>query len=226
MASKQANKSTPATQKYLQIAEIRDDTVIMRDGSLRTVLLVSSINFALKSEDEQNAIIAAYVSFLNSLDTPVQVLIQSRQLDLEQYLAYLQEAEAKQTNDLLKMQMTEYRQYITELVEMGNIMTKRFFVIVPFDPLKTKARGFFQRVGDVISPTSTIKVSQKIFDSRQKQLLTIVDRVLSGLSGMGLRAQILDTQSLIELFYNTYNPTVSRHEKLEDVDKLMLEKSM
>jgi hypothetical protein len=226
MASKQASKSTPSTQKYLQIAEIRDDTVIMRDGSLRCVLLVSSVNFALKSEDEQNAIIAGYVGFLNSLDFPIQILIQSRQLDLEQYLVYLQEAEAKQTNDLLKMQMAEYRQYITELVEMGNIMTKRFFVIVPFEPLKTKTRGFWQRAGDVISPTSAIKLNQKVFLSRQKQLFTAVDTVLSGLASMSLRAQVLDTQSLIELFYNTYNPTVSRHEKLEDVNKLMIEKAM
>lgn len=224
--NRHATKSTPSTQKYLQIAEIRDDTIIMKDGSIRSVLLVSSINFALKSEDEQNAIISAYVNFLNSMDSPMQILIQSRKLDLEQYLSYLGEAEAKQTNDLLKMQMAEYRQYITELVSLGNIMTKRFYVVVPFEPFSSKSRGFWSRAGDVLSPTSVSNVSQKIFASRQRELFTIVDRVLSGLAGMGLRAQVLDTQALIELFYNTYNPTVAPNEKMEDINKLMMETSM
>ncbi len=89
MASKKATKATPSTQRYLQISEIKDDTIIMKDGSLRAVLLVSSVNFALKSEDEQNAIISGYVSFLNSLESPLQIMIQSRKLDLDQYLEFL-----------------------------------------------------------------------------------------------------------------------------------------
>lgn len=224
MAQKIANKATPSTQKHLQIGEIKDDIVIMKDGTLRSVLLVSSINFALKSEDEQNAIISAYVSFLNSLDTPVQILIQSRKLDLEQYLNFLQEAERKQTNDLLKMQMAEYRQYINELVELGNIMTKRFYVIVPYSPFNTKKLGFFQRLNDVVTPTSAVTISQRTFLLRQKELFVIVDRVMSGLTSMGLKAVVLDTQALIELFYNTYNPSVARNEKMEDINKLMIEK--
>jgi type IV secretory pathway VirB4 component len=226
MSKRTANKSTPSTQRYLQVAEIRDDVIIMKDGSLRSVLLVSSINFALKSEDEQNAIISAYVGFLNSLDSPFQILIQSRKLDLESYLEVLAEAERKQTNDLLKMQMAEYRQYINELVEMGNIMTKRFYVIVPYDPFRKKTRSFWQRTTDLISPSSTINLSQRIFNSRQRELFSLVDRVISGLSSMGLRSQVLDTQALIELFYNTYNPTVARNQKLEDINKLRMEKVM
>lgn len=226
MANRKATKATPSTQKYLQISEIKDDVVIMKDGSLRAVLLVSSINFALKSDDEQNAIISAYVSFLNAIDSPLQILIQSRQLDLEQYLNYIKDAELHQANDLLKMQMTEYRQYVTELVQLGNIMTKRFYVIVPFDPFQSKGRSFWKRAGDVVSPTGVVSLSQRIFVSRQKELFVVVDKILSGLASMGLRAQILDTQSLIELFYNTYNPTVARNEKLEDVNKLMMEPTM
>ncbi|MFA5124536.1 MAG: TraC family protein [Patescibacteria group bacterium] len=221
--NRQATKATPSTQKYLQIAEIRDDTIVMKDGSLRSVILVSSINFALKSEDEQNAIVSGYVSFLNSLDTPLQIIIQSRQLDLESYLEFLKEAEAKQTNDLLKMQMTEYRQYITELVELGNIMTKRFLVVVPYEPFRSKTRSFWQRSGDVLSPTKILSLGQKQFMQRQRELLTLVDKVLTGLASIGLRSQVLDTQSLIEVFYNTYNPTVSRSEKLVDVNKLRTE---
>ncbi|MFA6228187.1 MAG: hypothetical protein WC668_03285 [Patescibacteria group bacterium] len=221
--NRQATKATPSTQKYLQIAEIRDDTIVMKNGTLRSVILVSSINFALKSEDEQNAIISGYVSFLNSLDMPLQIIIQSRQLDLESYLEFLKDAEVKQTNDLLKMQMAEYRQYVTELVELGNIMTKRFLVVVPYEPFRSKTRSFWQRGGDVLSPTKILSLGQKQFMQRQRELLTIVDKVLTGLASIGLRAQVLDTQSLIEVFYNTYNPTVSRSEKLVDVNKLRTE---
>lgn len=226
MSRKKANKSTPSTQEFLQIAEIRDDTIIMKDGSLRAVLLVSSINFSLKSEDEQNAIIAAYVSFLNSLDSPLQIVIQSRKLDLEHYLEFLKELEEKQTNDLLKIQITEYHQYITELIELGNIMTKRFYVIVPYSVFGEKKRNFWQRLNDLIYPVSSIKFDQKIFLQRQKDLFVIVDKVMVGLASMGLRSQVLDTQALIELFYNTYNPTVSRNQKLQDFNKLIVEQEI
>lgn len=223
MAQRRANKKTPSTHRYLNIAEIRDNCVVMKDGTLRSVLLVSSINFALKSQDEQNAIIAGYVSFLNSLSAPLQVVIQSRKLDLEGYLFDIKKAEDEQTNELLKLQTAEYRNYITELVDLGDIMTKRFYAVVSFDPYSNKKRGFWQRAGDVLSPTKFIDIGDKQFTRYHKDLFSRVDKILSGLSSMGLRASVLDTQSLIELYYNTYNPVVSRSEKMSDIKKLNLE---
>ncbi len=220
-----ATKKTPSTQGRLQIAEIRDDCIVLKDGTLRVVLLVSSINFALKSEDEQSAIISAYISFLNLLDSPLQILIQSRRLDLDEYLVSIKEMEKGQTNELLKLQISEYYQYISQLVELGDIMTKRFYVIVPYDPASNKKRGFFNRAGDVVSPTAVISLGQKQFTDRHRGLFILVDKVLTGLSGMGLRATVLDTQSLIELFYNIYNPVVSQSEKMRDIDKLKLEEN-
>lgn len=220
---RKATKRTPATQKYLSIAEIRDDSVVIKDGTLRAVLLVSSINFALKSQDEQNAIVSGYVTFLNSLTAPLQVVIQSRQLDLDNYLAGIKKAEDEQTNDLLKLQTAEYRNYISEIVELGDIMTKRFYIVVPFDPYSNKKRGFWQRMGDTLSPTKLINLNEKQFTRYHKELYTRVDKILSGLSSMGLRASVLDTQSLIELYYNNYNPVVSRNEKMEDIKKLQVE---
>jgi hypothetical protein len=209
----------------LHIAEIRDDCVVLKDGTLRAVLLVSSINFALKSEEEQAAIISGYISFLNLLNSPLQILVQSRKLDLDEYLASIKEAEKVQTNELLKLQISEYYQYISQLVELGDIMTKRFYVVVPYDPASNNKRGFWTRAGDVLSPTNIISLGQKQFAQRHKELFTLLDKILTGLSGMGLRATVLDTQSLIELFYNTYNPVVSRSEKLGDIDKLSLEEN-
>ena len=218
-----ATKRTPAIQKHLPIAEIRDDCVVMRDGTLRAVLLVSSINFALKSEDEQNAIIAGYVSFLNSLEYPLQIVIQSRGLDLDNYLAELKVAEQEQKNELLRLQTAEYRQFVADMVELGDIMIKRFLVIVPYDPLSNRKRSFWQRAGDVLSPTGVISLSEKRFLSRRKDLFMRVDKIISGLSSMGLKTSPLNTQALIELYYNTYNPVVSQSQKMAEVDKLRVD---
>src|SRR5512135_421240 len=121
MQSKKLAGAKPqiSTQQFLDIAEIREDVVVMKDGTMRAILLVSSINFSLKSEDEQEAIIQGYISFLNSLESPVQILIQSRKLDIDDYLNRLKEQEKTQTNDLLRNQSADYRQFVKELVELG-----------------------------------------------------------------------------------------------------------
>ncbi len=221
MANKLAsNKITSSTQQYLDIAEFREDTVIMRDGTLRAVLLVASINFALKSEDEQNAIIAAYVGFLNNIDFPLQIVIQSRELNIDNYLVFLRQKEKEQTNELLKMQTAEYLQYITELISLGKIMNKRFYLVVSYNPLSDKQKGFFPRLLDSLKPASLIKMKEERFLKRRSELTRRVDNVIGGLSSMGVNAVLLDTQSLIELFYNTYNPETSASQKLVDIDQL------
>jgi hypothetical protein len=214
------NKITTTTQQYLDIAEIKEDTVIMRDGTLRAVLLISSINFALKSEDEQNAIIAAYVSFLNNIDFPLQIVIQSRELNVDGYLNGLRERAKEQTNDLLKMQTFEYIQYVNELISMSKIMNKRFYVVVPYNPLTDKQKGFFSRFFDVFKPVTLIRMKEEKFRRRRLEIARRVDNITSGLNSMGLNAVQLDTQSLIELYYNTYNPSTSQHQKLVDVNQL------
>jgi hypothetical protein len=126
-SKKLANKKVSiSTQQYLDIAEIKNDSVALKDGTLRAVLLVSSINFALKSEDEQNASISAYVSFLNALDFPLQIVIQSRKLNIDVYLEQLAQRERMLSNELLRAQISDYREYVKELVELGEIMSKRF----------------------------------------------------------------------------------------------------
>lgn len=223
--SKKSAQSKISTQQYLDIAEIREDVVILKDGTMRAVLLVSSINFSLKSEDEQNAIISAYVGFLNSLEFPLQIVIQSRMLDIDTYLNGLQKIEREQTNELLRMQTAEYRQYVAELVKIGDIMTKRFYVVVPYDPSSDKQKGWFSRLFEVFSAASDIRLSQKQFDKRKQALTQRVEVVMSQLSSMSLSSVMLDTQSLIELYYNTYNPDTYKTEKLTDVSELQIEGS-
>ena len=227
MQSKKLSKPKPgpSTQRFLDIAEIRDDIVILRDGTARAVLLVSSINFALKSADEQEAIVQAYMTFLNSLEYPIQIVIQSRKMNIDPYLKRLSEQSRKTTNDLLRTQIEDYRSFISELLELGQIMQKRFYVVVPYDPLSDKQKKFFSRLTDVLSPVSTAKLSQKQLQTRLDQLRRRCEIVSSMLSSMGLDVARLDTQSLIELYYNTYNPDQFETEKLTDVSKVQTEDS-
>ncbi len=216
------NKINASTQQYLDIAEIREDVVVLRDGSLRAVLLVSSINFALKSEDEQNAIIAAYVTFLNNINFPLQIVVQSRELNIDNYLADLKQKEKEQTNELLKIQTAEYIKYINELISMSKIMSKKFYVIVPYHPLSDKHKGFFSTLFELFKPVSLIKLKEEKFQRRKAALIQRVENVMSGLASIGLNAVMLDTQSLIELYYNCYNPDIAPNEKLVDVEQLRL----
>jgi len=216
-------RSGPSTQQYLSIAEIKEDVVILKDGTLRAVLLVSSINFSLKSEEEQNAIISAYVGFLNFLEFPLQIVIQSRRLDIEGYLENLKRVEKQQTNDLLRMQTAEYRKFVSELVQLGDIMSKRFYIVIPYDPLSDKEKSWFKRFFELFKAAKEVKINQDQFLKRKRSLLQRVDNIMTGLNSMSLKAVQLDTQSLIELYYNTYNPDTYHTEKLADVSKLQVE---
>jgi type IV secretory pathway VirB4 component len=216
-------KAGPPTQRYLDIAEIRENTVVLKDGTLRAVIMVSSINFALKSKEEQEATIQAYMQFLNGLEHPIQIVVQSRKMNVDKYMAELAQQEAIMENDLLKSQIRDYRSFVKDLVDLGEIMQKRFYVVVPYDPVADKRKGFFSKLSAAISPASLVKLSKKKFESRKAKLDQRVSIVQGGLLGMGLRSAALDTQGLIELYYTVYNPDVFDHQKLSDLRKLRVD---
>jgi len=217
-------KNIPSTKKHLMINEIKEDCVIMKDGTLRAVLMVSSINFALKNEDEQNAIISSYISFLNSLDHPLQLNIQSRKLNIKPYLEKLTKLEKEQDNELLRIQIADYRSFVAELVDLGDIMSKSFYVVVPYDPLSNKKKSFWNRLGELFNPGKIINLKDKRFLQRKHDLDMRVRMVDSGLRGMGLEVVRLDTQSLIELYYSTFNPDIALLEPVPGIDKIRIEK--
>ncbi len=222
MATDQAKKQAAGvpTGQVLRIAEIRDDVVIMQDGTLRAVLAVSSTNFDLKNEDEQNGIIFGYQRFLNSLDFPIQVLMQSRKLNITDYISKLQAQTQRLDNELLRMQSTYYIDFISELVNDANIMSKNFYIVVPLSQnVQPEAPGFFARI---FGGSAAAQASKKIENMKKyrEQLQQRVDSIISNLSGMGLRVVRLDTGALIELYYNSYNfeaaPTLNS-ESLGDI---------
>lgn len=225
MQSRQLAGSRPAasTQQYLDIAEIRDDVVVMKDGTMRAVLLASSINFSLKSEEEQQAVIGGYVSFLNTLDAPVQICIQSRKLNIDDYLNRLKVQEKELSNELLQTQIADYRNFVSELVELGEIMQKKFFVVVPYNPAAAKRKSFYARLIELASPLVSVRLRDERFRQRKVELMTRVDAVRAAMNSMGIVTAMLDTQSLIELYYSSYNPQMMDTQKLEDVNKLRIE---
>ncbi|MCR4314247.1 MAG: conjugal transfer protein TraC [Candidatus Uhrbacteria bacterium] len=226
MANKLAKpKPGPSTERYLDIAEIRDDMVLLNDGTVRAVLLVSSINFALKSEDEQEAIIQVYMTFLNSLEYPIQIVIQSRRMNIDAYMNRLIERERTVKNDLLRAQIGDYRAFVMELVELGQIMQKMFYLIVPYDPLTNKKKNFWTRFTEALSPAAAAKLNKTQLADRVEQLSRRIEITQSQLNGMGLSSARLDTQGLIELYYNVYNPNVFDAQKLTDINQVQFEES-
>ncbi len=217
------NSNNSSTQKYVDVEEIRDGVLILKTGALRAVLLVSSINFDLKSSDEQDAIISQYQNFLNSLDFPVQIVVQSRRFNIDPYIELLKEKEVQQANELLRFQMKEYQGFIKNLTEISNIMSKFFYVVIPFSPVENVQGGFFQKMGDIFNQKKTAGLKNEIFDTYRTQLMQRVEHVVAGLSPMGIRATALQTEELIELLYNSYNPSLFASTIVKNVESIELQ---
>jgi hypothetical protein len=219
-------KKEASTQTHLRIAEIRDNVVVLKNGGVRAVLKTSSINFNLKSEDEQNAIIYSYQSFLNSLEFPIQILVRSKKLDIDNYIEQVRKLGEKQENQLLQEQTYEYASYVERLVEYADIMEKEFYVIIPYNPGRTegthKVQSFFQRLFPKDTHGDT-KQRHSEFDGLKKNISQRVNIAKSGLENCGLKVTELETVDLIELYYNSYNPMTSRNQKLHQMDKMAIE---
>lgn len=211
-----------STQKYVDVEEVRDGVIILKNGSLRAVLLVSSVNFDLKATEEQDSIISQYQNFLNSLDFPMEIVVSSRKLNINPYLAYLKKKESELTNDLLAMQLSEYSNFIKNLAEVSNIMSKFFYVVVPFYPVESTKSGLLDRLFGSTNSQMAIAKRRELFDTYKNQLWQRLDHVAAGLSGTGIKVTPLKTEELIELLYNSYNPSMHNNTIIKDIDKVEL----
>ena len=199
--------SSKATQEFVPIKEVRDGVVILKDDTMRAVVLASSLNFALKSDDERAAIITQFQDFLNSLDFPVQISIESRRLDIRPYIALLEEQYKEQMNDLMKIQTREYIDFIKKFTESTNIMTKSFFIVVPYDPALIKVNSGLS--GKIFGKQTAVQASEEktaTFEENRTQLEERVSVVEQGLVRCGIRVVRLGTEEVIELFYKIFNP--------------------
>jgi hypothetical protein len=193
-----------ATQHFVPIRDIKDGVVIKRNGEMLMILLASSVNFALKSLDEQKAILQQFQSFLNTLDFSLQIYIQSRKLNIEPYLQLLASLEGKQDNDLMKIQLQEYIEFIRAFTTEVDVMSKGFFVVVPYSPTKINLQKSFTNIfGGGRSASMT---DDQQFEEHRLQLEQRVGMVTQGLASVGVRTMKLQKDELVELYYHLYNP--------------------
>ena len=212
-------KANPAAavQKHIPLAEIKHDTVVLKNGGIRAVLAIESMNFSLKSEDEQQAIIGSYQQFVNSVVFPIQIVIRSTKLDIDAYIADLKQRAGKQQSPLLKEQTLDYAEFIDRLIETSDIMQKRFYVVVPMDPPGNVKISFLQKYLGWLSPGDSreralTRVRQ--FEEMSVKLRDRVNLVQAGLGAVGLASERMTTTQLIEFYYQIYNPGTSREQRL------------
>jgi len=199
-----ATISADATQKFVPVKEIRNGIILLKDGGYRGVLICSSINFGLKSSDEQHAIIIGFQNFLNTLDFSIQIVVNSRRMDLRPYLALLEGKGPEQKTELMRIQLREYIEFVRSFTDQANIMTKSFYVVVSYVPHLSaeSAVSFFQQKSTSAKNTA----AKASFEEDRAQLEQRLTLVASGLAGTGVRAVPLGTEEVIELLYRSFNP--------------------
>lgn len=227
-----APKSNPnSTQNMLQMAEIRDGIVIMNDGTFRSVVMVKSINFDLMSPQEQEAVEYSYQGFLNSLYFPIQIFIRSQRVDLQPYISKLDKIRSEHDNMLLATLMDDYIGYIDQLSQQTNIMDKKFYVVIPYIPATdtqqalmqgiNQSKNFLTGLRSLLNPSEQhVTINEADLEKAKTELRNRVQAVLAGLMQCGVQGLPLDTQELIELFYDTYNPDTATRQQLKDFNEL------
>jgi hypothetical protein len=216
-----------SSQNSLEIAEIRDGLVIINDGSFRSVVMVKSINFDLMSTSEQEGVEFTYQRFLNSLVWPIQIFIRSERIDLRPYINKLDRIRVQHDNMLLAMLMDDYINFIDNISQQANIMNKRFYVVVPYFPVINIEKAFeqsknlFKGVGKLFSKKEHhVTVNETELETAKNELRNRVQTVLAGLQQCGIQGLPLDTQELIELYYDTYNPDTATRQQLKNFNDL------
>jgi len=216
-------KETSSSQSLISLQQIKKGVIILKSGSLRSVLEVSGINFDLKSEEEQSSVLMSWRNLINNLDFPLQVMAHSRRVNIESYLNFLQEKISQETNNLLKLQGEDYHTFIKGLVTGNNIMKKKFYVIVPYDPIMLKTKTILSQIAEAYKTllnlrhqafSATIPLSDESFNQHYQQLMIRQNNIITNLTRMGLQSRPLTTKELIELFFNSYNPEAFERESI------------
>lgn len=200
-------KNAPGVQKFIAVKEIKNNTVILKDNTLKAVCACSSINFELLSSQEQEAVTARFQEFLNSLDFPLQIIVASRKFNVENYLNQIKNLEKTQTNELLRIQTGEYINFIQSFVEFANIMNKSFYAVIPFSAIESRDESFMDKIKNIITATKPKKqdYEEEKFNQYKTQLDQRTNLVIQGLQGLGIKAMPLNNEQLTELYFESYN---------------------
>lgn len=216
-----------STQNVLEIAEIRDGIVIMNDGTFRSVVMVKAINFDLMSPQEKESVEYAYQGFLNSLYFPIQIFIHSEKVDLRPYIERLDKIRTEQDNMLLALLIEDYIDFMIRIAQQTNIMNKNFYIVVPYSPTDelqqaiTQSKNFFTGLVDIFSPkVKRVVINEVELNKAKDELRNRAQNILGGLHQCGIQGLPLDTQELIELYYDTYNPDTAVRQPLKDFNDI------
>lgn len=208
-----------STQQLVEVADIKEEIVILKNGSMRSLVEVSSINFELRSEEEQTAILQNFQRFLNSVDFQMQIIMSSRKIFIDDYLKYVKD-QSENLDELLKIQAAEYSRFIEELAGLSNIMSKRFYIVIPFFAYENaQAVGIKQSIKSIFRTSSQVsQMDPEKFNTYRNQILQRAELVLDGLIALGLKAKVLGEKELIDIFYNLYNPGLNLKTKIDNAE--------
>jgi type IV secretory pathway VirB4 component len=225
-----AGKTNPnSTQNSLLISEVRDGIVIMNDGSFRAVVMCKSINFDLMSPQEREAVEFSYQGFLNSLYFPIQIFIRSQKIDLAPYLDKLDKIRSEQDNMLLGLLMEDYVAFLSDISQQTNIMDKKFYVVIQYPDLDENLKsaikqstGFFGGLASMLTPNKQrpVTIDEALLENAKTELKNRVQSVMQGLQQCGVQSLPLDTQEMLELYYDAYNPDTATRQQLKDFNDL------
>ncbi len=225
----QSNSNPNSTQNALQIAEIRDGVVIMNDGSFRAVVMCKSINFDLMSPQEREAVEFSYQGFLNSLYFPIQIFVRSQKVDLRPYLERMDNIRTEQDNMLLGLLMEDYIAFLADIAQQTNIMDKKFYLVIKYPDLEVDVRkalkqstSFFTGVGELFGSGKAphVNIDENTLETAKTELRNRVQAVMQGLAQSGIQSLPLDTEELIELYYDAYNPDTATRQQIKDFNDL------
>ena len=209
--------TTASTQQFIPIAEIKRSVAILKNGGLRAICQVSPVNFALKSQQDQAVLFGQFQNFLNSLSFPIQLVVQSRRLDVFPYLKSLADFAQGISVELLRVHAYDYINFVGKLTELANVMEKKFYCVVPYEASPTENPSVIKKL---FSSRANISISKEQFAKYCQELEQRVQVITGGLSGMGLTVKRLDTQAIIEEFYYIYNPEEAQEERLGDLERI------
>ena len=208
--------ATQSTKNLVDIADIIDNVILLKNGSLRAVIEVSAINFELRSDGEQVAILQNFQRFLNSTDFPLQIVMNSRKLDIDKYIKLIDTTASSLASELLKIQAAEYSKFIKELSDLSNIMSKKFYIVVPFYVFETPTKaGIVNSLKSILKPSATMKqLTPEQLETYKTQLNQRVELIFDGLIGLGLKTRLLEKEELTNLYYGLYNPGINLSQNL------------
>lgn len=225
----QAKSNPNSTQNTLQISEIRDGIVIMNDGTFRAVVMCKSINFDLMSPEEREAVEFSYQGFLNSLYFPIQIFIRSQKVDMKPYLEKMDQSRARQDNMLLGLLMEDYIAFLSDIVQQTNIMDKKFYIVIKYPDANADVRkalkqstSFFSGLGQMLSPNKPqhVTINEASLEKAKTELRNRVQAVMQGLAEANIQSLPLDTEELIELYYDAYNPDTATRQQIKNFNDL------